>query len=128
MQNLFTSGFAVLLLSSVARARPPEARNKTSADSFLLTALSGTFPSDGPYGITSVDSSLTVHLDYPDPNERGKTLSTTCSASWPKGTTPGPTEWIPCEDSEMHFRLPKSGWESPTRFTFEGWQELSTNG
>ncbi|KAI1265410.1 hypothetical protein F5Y18DRAFT_435818 [Xylariaceae sp. FL1019] len=128
MHNLFTSGFALLLLCSFALGHPLEARNKTSADSFVLTALSATFPSDGAYGLTSADSSLTIHLDYPDPDKRGKRLSTICSAGWPKGTVLGPTNWIPCEDSAVQFRLPKRGWESPTRFTLEGWQELSTNG
>ncbi|KAK6948490.1 hypothetical protein Daesc_010257 [Daldinia eschscholtzii] len=122
-QILLTSTLSLL---SPALAFPLERRDTPK---FTITSLSATFPYPGVYGVDSVDSFVNVAVTYPDPSSTsGATLNTTCRVDWPAGTNPGPTEWTPCADSALQFRLPTDGWSSTTNFRVELFEELASDG
>ncbi|OTB09231.1 hypothetical protein M426DRAFT_316520 [Hypoxylon sp. CI-4A] len=113
---------SLLSLTSLALARPVETRDEAQ---FTITSLGATFPYPGVYGVDAVDSYVNVGLSYPDASANGSILSTTCEVAWPKGTTPGPTEWTPCANTAVQFRLPADGWIGNTNFKAEFWAGLS---
>ncbi|KAJ8115614.1 hypothetical protein ONZ43_g4629 [Nemania bipapillata] len=117
----------VALALPAAFTHPLKSRD---APEFVITDLGATFPyPQGPYGVPSVNSNLVISVTYPDPSSTtGATLSTTCSLNWPKGTDPAPTEWTPCADPALQFRLPADGWTSTTNFTVELWETLTASG
>src|SRR5437868_5024892 len=99
---------SVLPLLPFALALP---HKRQTAQEFEITALSGRFPVNGPYGTGPINSSLGITVTYPDASSAsGATLSTTCSYAWPASIAPGPTDWTVCEDSSVQWRLPSDGW------------------
>ncbi|KAI1468601.1 uncharacterized protein F4812DRAFT_423786 [Daldinia caldariorum] len=122
-QTILTS---VLSLLSPALALPLEPRDTPE---FKITSLGATFPYPGVYGVDSVNSFVNIAVTYPDPSSTsGATLDTTCRVDWPAGTNPGPTEWTPCANPALQFRLPADGWTSYTNFRVELFEELASDG
>ncbi|KAI0179590.1 hypothetical protein GGR52DRAFT_570470 [Hypoxylon sp. FL1284] len=116
----------LLPLLSLALGRPLEPRDTAE---FTITSLSGTFPSPPPYGVPSVNSSVSIAVTYPDPSSAtGATLDTSCKVGWPAGTTPGPTAWTPCDDSTLQFRMTADGWTSYANFEVELWETMTAEG
>ncbi|KAI1339093.1 hypothetical protein F5Y15DRAFT_384773 [Xylariaceae sp. FL0016] len=108
---------------SFGLALPLQARDTSE---FNITGLSATFPYPGFDGVDEVDSYVSISVSYPAPaSTDGAALSTTCRVDWAKGTDPGPTEWTPCVDTSMQFRLPADGWTNDENFRVELWEDLS---
>ncbi|KAI0397365.1 hypothetical protein F5Y17DRAFT_455026 [Xylariaceae sp. FL0594] len=103
--------------------------NGTSEEVFEITALSGTFPSTGPYGTGPIASSLQITLSYPSPDDAtNASATTTCSYSWPSTTPPGPTDWTECADPSLQWRLPADGWTGVGNYVVEVYECLSGDG
>ncbi|KAI4860356.1 hypothetical protein F4820DRAFT_110294 [Hypoxylon rubiginosum] len=116
----------LLPLLSLALALPLEPRDTPE---FTITSLGATLPYPGVYGLPAVDSHVSIAVTYPDPSSTsGSTLNTTCRVDWPSGTNPGPTDWTPCGDPTLQFRLPADGWTSDTNFQVELWETMTSNG
>ncbi|KAI3325319.1 hypothetical protein HD806DRAFT_472924 [Xylariaceae sp. AK1471] len=124
--HAFSSVASLLPLLTLGLALPHERR---TTHEFDITALSGRFPTDGPYGTGPIDSSLSITITYPDASSTsGATLSTTCSYAWPASIAPGPTAWTVCQDPSVQWRLPTNGWTNFGNYRVEIYQTLAANG
>jgi hypothetical protein len=112
------------LTSALARALPLQPRD---AQQFQITSLAAELPTTGVYGSGPIDSSISIALTYPAPLANA-TLSTTCSQAWPASAGPGPTDWAPCTDPLVQWRLPAEGWTSDLNFRVEVFQTLTDAG
>ncbi|EMR72649.1 hypothetical protein UCREL1_295 [Eutypa lata UCREL1] len=96
---------------------------------FNITSLSATFPYPGPYGVDSVDSFVRIAVTWPESTStESGTVSTTCEVDWDAGVTPGPTDWTPCANTTLQFRLPADGWTSTTNFRVQLYESLTPEG
>ena len=96
---------------------------------FNITSLSATFPYPGPYGVDSVDSFVRIAVTWPESmSTESGTVSTTCEVDWEAGVTPGPTDWTPCANTTLQFRLPADGWTSTTNFRVQLYESLTPEG
>ncbi len=121
--TLLASGLSLL---SLAIALPLESR---ATYEFDITALSASLPVDGVYGTGPRDSPISITVTYPDASSSDdSTLSTTCNYVWPSGTSPGPTDWTPCDNADLQWRLPANGWTSRTNYRVEVYQTLTDSG
>lgn len=96
---------------------------------FEITALSASLPVNGVYGTGPRDAPISITVTYPDPSSpNGGTLSTTCSHLWPASIPPSPTEWAPCADSALQWRLPAEGWTSAGNYRVDLYETLNADG
>ncbi|KAF2714498.1 hypothetical protein K504DRAFT_5167 [Pleomassaria siparia CBS 279.74] len=117
---------SLLLTLPLALARPLDPR---AIHEFSITSLSATLPIDGPQGTGPIDSNIGITVAYPDAaSTSGANSSTTCSFAWPASTPPGPTDWTPCVDTALEWRLPANGWTSQRNYRVEIYQTLTSDG
>lgn len=115
------SSLALLPLAGFVLAHPATRSSlalRQTTPEFEITALSENLPVGPPYGTGDIATTLALTVSYPDPAGTDATLSTTCSYTWPVGVLSG-TDWTPCADPALQWRLPAANYTSGTNFLVE---------
>lgn len=120
---------AIVTLAGSIHAHPttglPLGLRQTNAQ-FEITSLSENLPVGPPYGTGNIATTLALTVSYPDPTGVSGMLSTTCSYTWPVGVLNG-TDWTPCMDPALQWRLPAADYTSGTNFLVELFETLTAS-